>query len=216
MFDRFTDRARQVIVLAQDEARGLKHNYIGTEHLLLGLLREPEGVARSVLESLGLSADAVRLQVIRIIGEGEGAAAPAGQIPFTPRAKKVLERALREGLSLGHNYIGTEHILLGLNSEEEGVAARVLREFGADSERIRDAVAATVPRMVRRPRPPRPAPWRRHARQPRRFGALAAAREEALEDGNYDLARKLLEIEIEERQKRGRSAGQPEAESGAS
>jgi ATP-dependent Clp protease ATP-binding subunit ClpA len=133
---------------------------------------------------------------------------PAGQIPFTPRAKKVLELALREGLSLEHNYIGTEHILLGIARENDGVAARVLRELGADAETIRAAVTRTVPGMSR---PPRQAPWRRHQRPRRRFGALAVARDEALEEGNYDLARKLLELEIEERQKRDRPADEPES-----
>jgi ATP-dependent Clp protease ATP-binding subunit ClpA len=213
VFDRFTDRARQVIVLAQDEARALRHNYIGTEHLLLGLLREEDGVGRRVLESLSISADSVRLQVVRIVGEGEGEAVPAGQIPFTPRAKKVLELALREGLALGHNYIGTEHILLGIARENDGVAARILRELGADAETIRDAVIRTVPGMSR---PPRRESWRRHRRPRRRFGALAMARDEALEDGNYDLARKLLELEIEERRKQARPSHEPEAESSAS
>src|SRR5262245_52478086 len=211
MFDRFTDRARQVIVLAQDEARQLKHNYIGTEHILLGLLREQDGVARRVLESLGVSVDAVRDQVVRIVGEGEGEAVPAGQIPFTPRAKKVLELALREGLSLGHNYIGTEHILLGIARENDGIAARVLRDLGADAETIRDAVVKTVPGMAQASKPPRHAPWRRHVRPRRRFGALAMARDEALEEGDYDLARKLLELEIEERQKQARPGDEPES-----
>src|SRR6058998_2601531 len=123
MFERFTERARQVVVLAQEEARTLKHNYIGTEHILLGLLREEEGLAA---------------RVVRIVGSGEEVT--SGQIPFTPRAKKVLELALREALSLGHNYIGTEHILLGLVRENEGVAARILLDFDADSEKIRNEV----------------------------------------------------------------------------
>jgi ATP-dependent Clp protease ATP-binding subunit ClpA len=211
MFDRFTDRARQVIVLAQDEARLLKHNYIGTEHILLGLLCEEDGIARRVLESLGVSADAARVQILRIVGEGEGEAVPAGQIPFTPRAKKVLELALREGLSLGHDYIGTEHILLGIARENHGIAARVLRDLGADAETIRDAVVKTVPGMAHASKPSRHAPWRRHVRPRRRFGALSMARDEALEDGNYELARKLLELEIEEREKQTRSEGEPES-----
>jgi ATP-dependent Clp protease ATP-binding subunit ClpC len=136
VFERFTERARQVVVLAQDEARTLKHNYIGTEHLLLGLLREPEGVAKRVLESLGITGENVRGQVVRIVGEGEGPVA-AGQIPFTPRAKKVLELSLREALSLGHRHIGTEHVLLGLIRESEGVAARILLDFDADAEKVR-------------------------------------------------------------------------------
>ncbi len=138
MFERFTERARQVVVLAQEEARSLKHNYIGTEHILLGLLREEEGLAARVLESLEITVERVRAQVVRIVGSGEEVT--SGQIPFTPRAKKVLELALREALSLGHNYIGTEHILLGLVRENEGVAARILLDFDADSDKIRNEV----------------------------------------------------------------------------
>src|SRR5512132_2189862 len=138
LFERFTERARQVVVLAQEEARQLKHNYIGTEHILLGLLREEEGLAARVLESLDITVERVRAQVVRIVGSGEEVT--SGQIPFTPRAKKVLELALREALSLGHNYIGTEHILLGLVRENEGVAARILLDFDADSEKIRNEV----------------------------------------------------------------------------
>jgi ATP-dependent Clp protease ATP-binding subunit ClpC len=138
VFERFTERARQVVVLAQEEARILKHNYIGTEHILLGLLREEEGLAARVLESLEITVERVRAQVVRIVGSGEEVT--SGQIPFTPRAKKVLELALREALSLGHNYIGTEHILLGLVRENEGVAARILLDFDADSEKIRNEV----------------------------------------------------------------------------
>src|SRR6188472_429070 len=138
MFERFTERARQVVVLAQEEARTLKHNYIGTEHILLGLLREEEGLAARVLESLDITTERVRSQVVRIVGSGEEVT--SGQIPFTPRPKKVLELALREALSLGHNYIGTEHILLGLVRENEGVAARILLDFDADSDKIRNEV----------------------------------------------------------------------------
>src|SRR5205085_823256 len=138
MFERFTDRARRVIVLAQEEAGLLNHNYIGTEHILLGLVREREGIAAKALELLGVSLDEVRAQVEEIIGHGESA--PTGQIPFTPRAKKVLELSLREALQLGHNYIGTEHILLGLLREGEGVAAQVLVRLGADLARIREMV----------------------------------------------------------------------------
>src|SRR5438128_7272682 len=138
MFERFTERARQDVVLAQEEARTLKPNYIGTEHILLGLLREEEGLAARVLESLDITVERVRAQVVRIVGSGEEVT--SGQIPFTPRAKKVLELALREALSLGHNYIGTEHILLGLVRENEGVAARILLDFDADSEKIRNEV----------------------------------------------------------------------------
>jgi ATP-dependent Clp protease ATP-binding subunit ClpC len=138
MFERFTDRARRVVVLAQEEARMLNHNYIGTEHILLGLIHEGEGVAAKGLESLGISLEAVRAQVEEIIGQGQQA--PSGHIPFTPRAKKVLELSLREALQLGHNYIGTEHILLGLIREGEGVAAQVLVKLGADLSRVRQQV----------------------------------------------------------------------------
>jgi hypothetical protein len=138
MFERFTDRARRVVVLAQEEARMLNHNYIGTEHLLLGLIHEGEGVAARALESLGISLDAVRLQVEGIIGQGQEA--PSGHIPFTPRAKKVLELSLREALQLGHNYIGTEHLLLGLIREGDGVAAQVLVQLGADLNSVRQQV----------------------------------------------------------------------------
>ena len=138
MFERFTDRARRVVVLAQEEARLLNHNYIGTEHILLGLIHEGEGVAAKALESLAISLDAVREQVQEIIGQGQHA--PSGHIPFTPRAKKVLELSLREALQLGHNYIGTEHILLGLIREGEGVAAQVLVKLGADLNKVRQTV----------------------------------------------------------------------------
>src|SRR5947208_1079684 len=138
MFERFTDRARRVVVLAQEEARLLNHNYIGTEHILLGLISEGEGVAAKALESLGISLEAVRQQVEEIIGTGSSS--PQGHIPFTPRAKKVLELSLREALQLGHNYIGTEHILLGLIREGEGVAAQVLQKLGADLNRVRQQV----------------------------------------------------------------------------
>ena len=138
MFERFTDRARRVVVLAQEEARLLNHNYIGTEHILLGLIHEGEGVAAKALESLGISLEKVRQQVEEIIGAGQSP--PSGHIPFTPRAKKVLELSLREALQLGHNYIGTEHILLGLIREGEGVAAQVLVKLGADLGRVRQQV----------------------------------------------------------------------------
>jgi len=136
--DLFTDRARRVVVLAQEEARLLNHNYIGTEHILLGLIHEGEGVAAKALESLGISLEKVRQQVEEIIGAGQSP--PSGHIPFTPRAKKVLELSLREALQLGHNYIGTEHILLGLIREGEGVAAQVLVKLGADLGRVRQQV----------------------------------------------------------------------------
>ncbi len=142
MFERFTDRARRVVVLAQEEARMLNHNYIGTEHILLGLVHEGEGSAAQSLESLGISLEGVRAQVQEIIGRGQ--LTPTGHIPFTPRAKKVLELSLREALQLGHNYIGTEHILLGLIREGEGVAAQVLVKLGADLPRVRQQVIALL------------------------------------------------------------------------
>jgi ATP-dependent Clp protease ATP-binding subunit ClpC len=138
MFERFTDRARRVVVLAQEEARMLDHGYIGTEHLLLGLVHEGDGVAAKALEAMGVSLGSVREQVETIIGRGEEA--PSGHIPFTPRAKRVLELSLRESGQLGHNYIGTEHILLGLIREGEGVAAQVLVKLGADLNRVRQVV----------------------------------------------------------------------------
>jgi ATP-dependent Clp protease ATP-binding subunit ClpC len=162
MFERFTERARQVVVLAQDEARGFKHNYIGTEHLLLGLLREQEGLAARALESLGVTVEKVRAQVARIVGEGDDVA--TGELPLTPRSKKVLELSLREAISLDHEYIGTEHILLGLVREGEGVAMHILSDFGADADVIRDQVISALsgaeyrveqtvaPRPVPRPR----------------------------------------------------------------
>ncbi|HLT61499.1 MAG TPA: Clp protease N-terminal domain-containing protein, partial [Microlunatus sp.] len=138
MFERFTDRARRVVVLAQEEARMLNHNYIGTEHILLGLIHEGEGVAAKALESLNISLEAVRQKVEEIIGHGQQS--PSGHIPFTPRAKKVLELSLREALQINHAYIGTEHILLGLIREGEGVAAQVLVKLGADLNRVRNQV----------------------------------------------------------------------------
>jgi ATP-dependent Clp protease ATP-binding subunit ClpC len=138
MFERFTDRARRVVVLAQEEARMLRHDYIGTEHILLGLVREGGGVAAQALESIHISLEDVRQQVEEIIGLGQGV--PTGPIPFTPRAKKVLEYSLREALQLGHTYIGTEHILLGLVRESEGVAAQVLVRYGANLDQVRHTV----------------------------------------------------------------------------
>jgi ATP-dependent Clp protease ATP-binding subunit ClpC len=138
VFERFTDRARRVIVLAQEEARMLSHNYIGTEHILLGLIHEREGVAATTLESMNISLETVRREIEEIIGQGQ--ATPIGHIPFTPRAKKVLELSLRESLQLGANFIGTEHILLGLIREGEGVAAQVLQKLGADLHRVRQTV----------------------------------------------------------------------------
>jgi hypothetical protein len=142
VFERFTDRARRVVVLAQEEARLLNHNYIGTEHILLGLLHEGEGVAAQALIAVGVSTESARLQVEEIIGHG--GEVPSGHIPFTPRAKKVLEFSLREAIQLGHNHIGTEHILLGLIREGEGVAAQVLVKLGADLQRVRQAVIQLV------------------------------------------------------------------------
>jgi ATP-dependent Clp protease ATP-binding subunit ClpC len=142
MFERFTERARQVVVLAQDEARTLRHNYIGTEHILLGLLREEEGLAARVLESLDVTVEEVRAQVARIVGRGDEMT--TGQIPFTPRTKKVLELALKEGLALGHNYIGTEHILLGLAREGQGVAARILADFDAPPQKVAHEVLSKL------------------------------------------------------------------------
>jgi ClpA/ClpB-like protein len=143
LFERFTERARQVVVLAQDEARALKHNYIGTEHILLGLLREEKGLAARALESFDITVEEVRTQVERVIGKGDSEIL-SGQIPFTPRAKKVLELALREALSLHHNYIGPEHILLGIVRVNEGVAARIMLDFGADADRVRSNVVGML------------------------------------------------------------------------
>jgi hypothetical protein len=138
VFERFTERARQVVVLAQDEARALRHNYIGTEHILLGLLREKEGLAAHVLGSLGIDLEGARAQIVRIVGQGNEAVTE--QIPFTKHATKTLEVSLREALSLGHDYIGTEHILLGLIRENESVAARILLDFDADGEKVRGEI----------------------------------------------------------------------------
>ena len=167
MFERFTDRARRVVVLAQSEARLLNHNYIGTEHILLGLIHEGEGVAAKALNSLDIPLATVRSQVEEIIGQGQ--TSPTGHIPFTPRAKKVLELALREALQLQHNYIGTEHILLGLVREGEGVAAQILRKLGADLNGVRQAVIellsgysegkASAEAQVSEPASPDPGTW---------------------------------------------------------
>ena len=142
MFERFTDRDRRVVVLAQEEARRLNHNYIGTEHILLGLIQEGEGHAAKALAELNINIDSVRTEVVEIIGEGQQS--PSGHIPFTPRAKKVLELSLREALQLGHNYIGTEHILLGLIREGEGVAAQVLKKLGAELSQVRQTVIKLI------------------------------------------------------------------------
>jgi ATP-dependent Clp protease ATP-binding subunit ClpC len=138
VFERFTQRARQVVVFAQDEARALKHNYMGTEHLLLGLLREEQGLAARVLASFEITLDRVRAEIVRIVGRGDEVT--GGPMPLTPRTKKVLELSLREAISLGHKYIGTEHILLGLARENEGVAMRILLDSGADAEKVRNEV----------------------------------------------------------------------------
>jgi ATP-dependent Clp protease ATP-binding subunit ClpC len=148
MFERFTDRARRVVVCAQEEARALDHNYIGTEHILLGLVRESGGVAVKALESLGISLETVRQRVEEIIGRGQHT--PSGHIPFTPRAKKVMELSLRESRQLGHNYIGTEHILLGLISEGEGVAAQVLASLGAEHDRVKEQATQLLAEYQRR------------------------------------------------------------------
>jgi hypothetical protein len=142
MFERFTDRARRVVVLAQQEARALNHDYIGTEHILLGLVQEGDGVAARALQSLGITPEAVRAEVEQIVGRGSDP--PGSHIPFTPRSKKVLELSLREAMQLGHNYIGTEHILLGLIREGEGVAAQVLAKLGGRPPRVRQAVVVLL------------------------------------------------------------------------
>jgi ATP-dependent Clp protease ATP-binding subunit ClpC len=142
VFERFTEPARQVVVRAAEEARALRHNYIGTEHILLGLLREEQGIAARVLESLDVNLEGVRAQVVRIIGTGDESV--AGQIPFTPRAKEVLELSLREALALGHQYIGTEHVLLGVVTEGEGVACRILANFDITPSVVREAVARAL------------------------------------------------------------------------
>jgi ATP-dependent Clp protease ATP-binding subunit ClpC len=162
MFEQFTERARQVVVLAQDEARALRHAYIGTEHVLLGLLREEQGIAARVLESLGVTIEEVRGQVARMVGQSDGVA--AGQIPFTPRAKKVLDLALREALSLGHTWIGTEHLLLGLARENEGVAMQILLDRAVTSDRVRDEVIRTLGGPPASSAPPPPVPWPRSRR----------------------------------------------------
>jgi uncharacterized protein with PIN domain len=152
MYERFTERARQVIVLAQDESRTLKHNYIGTEHILLGLLREEEGLAARVLDTLDITVEEVRAQVARIVGQGDEVA--TGEIPFTPGAKKALELSLREALSLKHNYVGTEHILLGLVRETDGVGAQILLDLDADAETIRNEIIRMLSGPSRREEAP--------------------------------------------------------------
>jgi ATP-dependent Clp protease ATP-binding subunit ClpA len=185
VFERFTERARQVVVLAQDEARLLKHNYLGTEHLLLGLLREEEGLAARVLESFDVTLEEVRAQVRRIIGEGDEPLV-SGQIPFTPRAKKALELALRESQSLGHNYIGTEHILLGLVREGEGVAARILVDFDADAELIRNEIIGVLSGSEGHAE--------RAGGDPK-IAEVRAQKEAAIESGDFELAARLRDVE---------------------
>jgi ATP-dependent Clp protease ATP-binding subunit ClpC len=187
VFERFTERARQAVVLAQDEARALNHNYIGTEHLLLGLLREEEGLAARVLESLEITVEEVRAEVARIIGEGDEVA--TGQIPFTPRAKKVLELALREALSIGHNYIGTEHILLGIAREGEGVAMRILLDFDADAEKIRTRIIEMLSGASR----PEKVPL--HPDLQAEVDRVSRAKREAIESQQFDRAAALRDRE---------------------
>jgi ATP-dependent Clp protease ATP-binding subunit ClpC len=171
VFERFTNKARDAVTFAQHEARDLKHNYLGTEHLLLGLLREEEGVAARALREFGITIDQVRDQVVQIVGHG--AEPTPGQIPFTPRAKKVLELALREAKSLGHNFIGTEHILLGVVRENEGVASQILLDFGVDAEKVRNEIARVPVRPLSRPKATSaPEPGTRPLR--RRLGFLVA------------------------------------------
>jgi ATP-dependent Clp protease ATP-binding subunit ClpA len=186
VFERFTERARQVVVLAQDEARLFKHNYIGTEHILLGLLREEEGLAARVLESRDITLEEVRGQVARVVGQGDEA--PTGQVPFTPRAKKVLELSLREAQRLKHNYIGTEHILLGVVRENEGVAARILLDLGADAEDVRSAVTAMLGGRLPR-----------EADQPLEdeIARLQAEKEAAIESQDFERAARLREQQRE-------------------
>ena len=171
VFERFTERARRVVVLATEEARRLGHNYIGTEHILLGLVHEGEGVAAKALESLEISLEDVRQQVEEIIGEG--GSPPTGHIPFTPRAKKVLELSLRESRHLGHNYIGTEHILLGLIREGEGVGPQVLTKHGVSMERVREEVVSLLQDYVHQEDPAKPGPEHEEPLCPRCRGRLS-------------------------------------------
>jgi ATP-dependent Clp protease ATP-binding subunit ClpA len=184
MFERFTERARQVVVFAQDEARLLKHNYIGTEHILLGLLREEEGLAARVLEGLDVTVEEVRAQVAHIVGEGDEVM--TGQIPFTPRAKKLLELALRESQSLGHNYIGTEHVLLGLVRENEGVAARILLDFDVEAETVRNDVLRMLSGPGRREQPRSADP---------EIEEVRAQKEAAIDARDFELAASLRDRE---------------------
>jgi ATP-dependent Clp protease ATP-binding subunit ClpA len=185
VFERFTERARQVVVLAQDEARLLKHNYIGTEHILLGLLREEEGLAARVLEGLDVTLEEVRGAVSQVVGQGDEVA--TGQIPFTPRAKKVLELSLKEALALSHNYISTEHILLGLVRENEGVGARILLDFDADPVKVRDAVLVM---LGGRPAQLEPA-------QLDELERIRAKKDAAIDTGQFERAAQLRDRELE-------------------
>ncbi len=190
-FKRFTDRARQVVVLAQDEARRLSHNYIGTEHILLGLVAEREGVAAKVLESMGIGLGAVRLHVEEIIGQGRQA--PAGHIPFTPRAKKALELSLREALRLGHNDIGTEHILLSLLREGNGVAAQVLIKLGASYDQVRDAVLEQLAGYKTARGEPAPAPGLGDYDE--KIAVVRHQKDAAIDAHDYELATALRDRE---------------------
>jgi ATP-dependent Clp protease ATP-binding subunit ClpA len=198
VFERFAERTRQVVVLALDEARLLGHNYIGTEHLLLGLLLEEEGVAARILAELEVTVEEVRAQVVRLVGRGERAA--AGQIPFTPRAKRVLELSLREATALNHESIGTEHVLLGLAREDESTAMQILRDFDVDSERIQTDVMRAL--AVRR-RPAGPPP-REPSSDPDELEQIGRRKEEALEDMEFERAAYLRERERELLGRRGR------------
>jgi ATP-dependent Clp protease ATP-binding subunit ClpC len=195
LFERFTERARRVVALAQEEARTLKHGHVGTEHLLLGLLREHDGVAGQVLESFDISLERVRGEVVRIVGVGQHAS--AGQLPFTPDSKRVLEQSTREALGLGHSYIGTEHLLLALLTLGEGVSARILLDCNAKPDQVREAVIRTVsaPATPAAPATTEPAPpsgngfeaWIRVGPGAglRRLLMIAAAR--ALDEGREDI-----------------------------
>jgi ATP-dependent Clp protease ATP-binding subunit ClpA len=199
MFERFTDRARRVVVLAQEEARLLNHNYIGTEHLLLGLAHEGQGVAAKALELLGIRLEALRSQVQEVVGQGQRA--PSGHIPFTPRAKKVLELSLRESQQLGHNYIGTEHILLGLIREGEGVAAQVLVKLGADLSRARQQVIQLLSGYARGPEAaagPVPMPLPDDLREAgEQLAEVRRQKEAAIEAQDFDRAAALRDAEEE-------------------
>lgn len=183
MFERFTEKARQVVVCAQDEAKTFKHAYIGTEHLLLGLLLVEDGLGSYVLRDMGLTVEQVREDVRRIVGDGEQLI--VGQIPFTPRSKKILELSLREALGLGHNYIGTEHLLLALAREEQGVSARILSEHAIDPEQVRERILQAL-RAV-----PKPAPEFNR----KLVDLVRSAKDLAIDEGEWDIAAALRKIE---------------------